>query len=54
MPKALTSATVAFEAGFRARLRGDSILHSNYASPLMTAAYERGWRKADELKKKEK
>lgn len=51
---AVTSATQAFNAGFRAKLRGAQS-QPNYKNALMVAAYERGYRRAEELgKKKEK
>ncbi len=49
---ALTSVKVAFEAGFRAALRGASILKCSYKNPLMVTAFERGWQRGTELKRK--
>jgi len=49
---ALTSVKMAFEAGFRACLRGQSIQSVFYKSPLMVKAWERGWTRAKQLKEK--
>jgi hypothetical protein len=51
-PAALTIATQAFEAGFRAALRGVGMSTANYKTPLLIEAYERGWQHAKKLGQK--
>jgi hypothetical protein len=57
-PKRVTNALKhtqhAFEYGFRTALRGDASAPEQYDNPLYIAAYQRGYRRAVEIKNKEK
>ncbi len=50
---ALKSVQQSFEAGFRACLRGASILSCAYKAPIHITAFERGYQRATALKAKE-
>ena len=48
----MTSLTAAFNNGFKDSLAGRPSNPSKYAAPLLAAAYERGHKRSEELKRR--